>query len=198
VPDEVVLPFPDPIRPMLHVRSTLLLGGMASIDAAGLTNAYAAVAPPEVRSAIKSSVAGMWIPVETAVAHYLACDRMELSSESASTIGRGTFSRTKGLLLGTATGLARGAGVTPWTLMPHLQRFWLRGLDGGGVRAEALGPKEARIDVVGCPLFTSHYFRAAYRGLATSLFELVSQKVYVHEIPRGGMDANMSIRVQWV
>jgi hypothetical protein len=198
VSDDVVLAFPEPIPPLRHVRSTLVLGGIASLEAAGLLDAYAEVSPPDVRAAVQSAVAGMWLPVETAVAHYLACDRLGLSSESAATLGRGTFGRTKGLLLGTAIGLARGAGVTPWTLIPHLQRFWLRGMDGGGVRALRLGPKEARLDVLACPLFESQYFRGAYRGLAQSLFELVCQKAYAHEQRLGDPRSSTSLRMQWV
>jgi hypothetical protein len=196
--DEVVLAFPEPLRPLRHVRSTLLLGGIASLTAAGLLEAYTSVVPAEVRSTIQSSVAGMWIPVETAVEHYLACDRLGLSSESAAKIGRGTFERTKGLLLGTAISLARGVGVTPWTLFPHLQRFWLRGNDGGGVRVIKLGPKEVRVDVVACPLFESRYYRAAYRGLTTSLVELVSRKAYAHELRSDhDEDSAFSVRMQW-
>jgi len=182
---------------MLHARSTLLLGSVASLRAAGLFEAYEAVAPAEVLAAVGSSVAGMWIPIDVAVAHYVACDGLGLSSESAAKQGRATFERTKGLLLGTAIGLARGAGVTPWTLMPHLQRFWLRGFDGGGVRAVKLGPKEARIDVIACPLFKSRYFRAGYRGLAASLLELVCRKAYAHERPFGDGETALSLRVQW-
>jgi hypothetical protein len=196
--ENVVLPFPELIRPIQNVRSTLLQGGLASLFEAGLKDAYLAVVPPEVRSVLESAVAGMWIPVETALGHYLACDRLGLSSESVVAIGRGTFERTKGLLLGTAVGLAKSVGVTPWSLVPHMQRFWLRGNDGGGVRAVKLGPKEVRIEVVATPLFRSRYYCAAYRGIATSLFELVAQKAYTHEIRRGRDEDALSIRVQWV
>jgi hypothetical protein len=68
---------------MLHARSTLLLGSVASLRAAGLFEAYEAVAPAEVLAAVGSSVAGMWIPIDVAVAHYIACDGLGLSSESA-------------------------------------------------------------------------------------------------------------------
>jgi hypothetical protein len=195
--DEVVLAFPAIVAPVRHVRSTLVLGGVQSIKAAGLLEAYEAVSPPEVRNTILSSVAGMWLPVDVAVAHYLACDRMELSSESASKLGRGTFERTKGLLLGTATGLAKGVGVNPWTLFPHFQRFWLRGLDGGGVRVVRLGPKEARVDVVDCPLFESDYFRAACTGLTMSLCELVCRKCYAHDVGARDDRWKLTLRVQW-
>jgi len=194
---EIVLAFPQPITPMRHVRSTLVQGGLAALRGAGLYESYVAVAPPAVREEIESAVAGMWLPIQTGVDHYVACQRLGLSAESAAQIGRSTFDRTKGLLLGTAIGLARGAGVTPWTLAPHLQRFWLRGMDGGGVQVVKVGPKEMRVEIVACPLLKSAYFRAALRGLSGGLFELVSQKVYVHEIP-GGPETAISMRAQWV
>lgn len=197
MPEELLLPFPQPIKPLLHVRSTLLLGGLQSLRGAGFGPAYDAAVPPAVREAITTSVAGMWIPVDIAVTHYLTCDRIGISAESAVQIGRGTFERTKGLLLGTAISLARSAGASPLTLLPHLQRFWLRGNDGGGVRALLLGPKEARVDIVACPLFKSRYYRAAYRGLAGGVMGLVSRKVYVHEQPYGDAEA-VSLRIQWV
>jgi hypothetical protein len=196
--DDVVLAYPSPIRPVQHVRSTLVLGGLQSIEAGGLIERYRAVAPAELQATIHGAVAGMWLPVATAVAHYVACDQMGVSAETAAQLGRGTFERTKGLLLGTATGLARGAGVTPWTLIPHLQRFWLRGIDGGGIRVLRKGPKEARIDVVGCPLLEARYFRAGLRGLATSLFGLTARTVYVHEQALGDSDTSISLRLQWV
>jgi hypothetical protein len=195
---EVVLAFPEPVSPIRHIRSTLVQGGLQSLKAASLYEAYVAVAPRAVREEIEGSVAGMWLPVKTAVDHYLACDKLGLSSESAAQLGRGTFDRTKGLLLGAAIGLAKGVGVTPWSFAPHLQRFWLRGFDGGGVQAIKIGPKEMRMDVIGCPLLRSQYFRAALRGLSAGLYELVSQKVYVHEVGGGGPETAIALRAQWV
>jgi hypothetical protein len=194
----IILPFPQPIPRMRHQRSTLLQSGIQSLRGAGLYDSYVAVAPREVREEIEQAVAGMWIPIETAVAHYLACDQLGLSAESAATLGRSTFDRSKGLLLGTAVALARGGGVTPWTFAPHLQRFWLRGFDGGGIQAVQLGPKELHIDVVASPILQSAYFRAALRGLATALFELVTQKVYVHADAGAAPDTAVVLRVQWV
>src|SRR3974390_1303459 len=128
---EIILPFPEPIAPMRHARSTLLHGGIASLKAGGQYEAYVAVVPRAVREEIEGAVAGMWIPIETALKHYLACDSLGLSAESAAQLGRGTFDRTKGLLLGAAIGVARGIGVTPMSYAPHLPPFWQRGMDGG-------------------------------------------------------------------
>lgn len=194
---EIVLAFPQPMTPVRAVRSTLLLGALASLEAEGLLPAYSEVVPREVRETIQGAIAGMWIPLGTALAHYKACDALRLPSESMARLGRSTFVRTKGLLLGAATGIARGAGVTPWAFVPHLQRFWLRGVDGGGIQALRIGPKEVRMDLLGCPLLQSHYFRAACRGLVGGLFELVCSRAYVHDQPLGDAESSISFRVQW-
>lgn len=194
----IVLAFPQPIPRMLHERSTLLQSGIESLRGAGLYDDYVAAVAPGVRQEVEQAVAGMWIPIETAIAHYLALDGLGLSTESGAKLGRATFDRSKGMLLGAATGLARGAGVTPLTLAPHLQRFWLRGFDGGGIQAVQVGPKELRVDVVASPILKSAYFRATCCGLATALFELVSQKAYVRIDAGQAPDTAVVFRVQWV
>jgi hypothetical protein len=88
MPDEVVLELPSPMPPARHVRSTLMLGGLASLEAGGFWEAYCAAVPPEVRTTIQASIAGMWIPMETALAHYRACDHIGVSSDSAAKLGR--------------------------------------------------------------------------------------------------------------
>jgi hypothetical protein len=196
--EEIILAFPDPVPRLRNVRSTLFLGGHATLVAAGYGEAYTAAAPREVHDTLASTVAGMWVPIDIVLAHYAAVDSLGISAETAAKLGRGTFDRTKGMLLGTAVGLAKGAGVTPWTLLPHFQRFWLRGNDGGGVRVISLGPKEARIDLVEVPHVKSPYFRNACRGLCTVLLEMVSRKTYVHEMARRGPETSMSMKAQWV
>jgi hypothetical protein len=198
VRDEVLLALPAPIPKLRNVRSTLMLGSVVSLRAAGYGVAYEAAIPPEVREANAAAVAGMWIPIHIARAHYAACDRLDISADSAAQLGRATFARAKGLLLGTAIGLAKSAGVTPWTLMPYLQRFWLRGYDGGGVTVIEKGPKEAHLQLVECELLASHYFRAAVRGLMTGLFELTCTKAYMQERRAGPHESTLLLRAQWV
>jgi hypothetical protein len=200
--DDVVLEFPQPVVPLRHVRGTLLIGSVATLREAGYFESYARVVAPEVLKTIEASVAAMWIPVETALAHYDACDSIGLSAESCAQLGRSTFMRTKGMLMGTATALARTAGASPWTFAPHLQRFWMRGYDGGGIQVLRKGPKEMHMEVVQCALGTVRYYRNALRGLTCAVYELVAKKVYVSERPpsrpASPPGTSIAFRVQWV
>ncbi len=72
VAPETILAFPVPCPPVRHARSTILLGSMASLRAAGHFETYAAALPVEHRDVLFQTVAGVWIPVEVARAHYRA------------------------------------------------------------------------------------------------------------------------------
>jgi hypothetical protein len=175
---ETVLPFPDRIVPVRHARSTVLLGSIASIRESGRFERYAASIVPEHRDALLQAVAGTWIRVEVARSHYSACDSLGLSPEQEVDLGRGIFRRTGDTMFGTVIRLAKGAGATPWTLLPQLQRFWERGYDGGGLCVQKLGPKEARIELVQCSIVESRYFRNAVRGLVGCILQLFCTRVY--------------------
>jgi hypothetical protein len=199
--DEVVLAYPERVAPMRHVRGTLLIGSIATLRENGYFDGYSRVVRPDVLATIQASVSAMWIPIDIAVAHFEACDSLGISAESAAQLGRSTFARTRGLLMGTATAIARHAGASPLTLAPHLGRFWNRAYDGGAVQVLKKGPKEMQMEVQQCALAGFRYYRSALRGLATAVYELVAEKVYMSERPssrQGPPGTTLAFRVQWV
>ncbi len=108
------------------------------------------------------------------------------------------FEKTGDTMFGTTVmRLAKGVGVTPWTLFPHLHRFWERGYDGGGIRVQKLGPKEARIELMQCSLADSRYFRNAVRGLFGTVIQLFCSRAYIQEMPSKRPAGGMALRAQW-
>ncbi|MGO8998431.1 MAG: hypothetical protein ACLQVI_34355 [Polyangiaceae bacterium] len=196
--EETIVPFPSPVVPARHARSTILLGSMASIRELGRFDEYTAHLPHVHRETLLSAIAGTWMPIEVALAHYEACEALGLPVERQVANGRVTFDKTRGTLMGTMVRMARESGVTPWTVCPYFQRFWERGYDGGGLSVTKLGPKEARMDVVQVQLNECRYYRHAVRGLATAVFELFCQKAYVAESRGPRAPASVSFRIQWV
>ena len=195
---ETVLPFPNQVAPVRHARSTVVIGSIASIRESGRFERYAASLVPEHRDELLHAVAGTWIRVEVARSHYSACDSLGLSSEQEVDLGRGIFKRTGDTMFGTVLRLAKGAGATPWTVLPQLQRFWDRGYDGGGVCVQKLGPKEARIELVQCSILESRYFRNAARGLVGSILQLFCTRVYMQELTAVRSAGSVAVRAQWV
>jgi hypothetical protein len=158
---------------------------------------YERALPEQYKETLLRAIAATWIDLDAALAHYAACDSLGLTSEQQAQSGRSTFDGARGTILGTAVRMgARSAGITPWTAMPLFQRFWDRGLDGGGVSVVRVGPKDAHVTVVQCPLVVSPYFRNGLRGLCASLVELFCERAYVTERRHASADAIL-FRVQW-
>jgi hypothetical protein len=195
---EVILRLPSPIKPIAHVRSAFILGSIAGMKESGHYDAYLRVLPEQHRMEILTAVAGTWLPVATAVAHYRACDKLGLGTADASRRGRAAFERLGGIAYGTALQMARQAGATPWTFLPSLQRFWGRAYDGGALAVYKLGPKDARIDLLASSLCEVPYYRHALGGLLEGLVSLFCKKVYLRDGRQPDGAESASFRTEWV
>jgi hypothetical protein len=194
----VVVPFPSNMTPVRAVKSTLLMASVAALRESGYYDAYVRNLELEFDGAVLGSVAGTWVDLEAARAHYRACDRLSLTAAEQVTVGQRTG---KGLdqhitrLVGVVT---RTAEVTPWRLLDQFNRFWARSFDGGGISVVKLGPKEAEIVYARCSLLASTYFRSALRGVVSSRLSIVTQRSFMNELPaRLGAD-EAHYRLSWV
>jgi hypothetical protein len=197
VAEEVILPFPDRIEPVRELRTTVIVGSLGVLRTTGRFDDYVSHLPPEVRELLIHTVAGAWIPMDLALIHYAACDALALPPDQIAANGRAVFDKTSGTLLGTTVRMAREVGATPWTVLPHLQRFWDRAYRGGALRVVKTGPKEARGEVIQARMCDSVYYRHALRGLLNGVLEMFCQKAYVSLSPER-RPAAVSYRMQWV
>jgi hypothetical protein len=195
------LPFVRPreqIGDAKHFRSTWLTASQATIRLRGLGEAYEAALDPSYRAAVLSTVPGVWLPMDVAAAHYLACDKLGLPEAELVEIGRLAMRRANATALAFVSHMAQGAGLTPWTVLSQVQRFWSATCDDGCIGVARLGPKEARMEVVGYPLAGLHYNRITFRGIVLGCVELFCQKAYVKEISKLCDRRTLALRVQWV
>jgi hypothetical protein len=190
---EVIAPFPKSIPAVRHVRSTILVASVDNLRHLGYFDAYLPHLPEQHRPVVLESVL-----IDAAHAHYAAIDALELPPSVQIAMGRRAMDRVGGTLLGTSLSVAKQVGATPWTILPHVQRFWDRGYDGGGLAVVKLGPKEARLDVAEFSLCTMVFFRRALLGWVASLTELFCTKAYVHEKGSPHGPYSLSVRLQWV
>jgi hypothetical protein len=93
--------------------------------------------------------------------------------------------------------LAKGAGVTPWTVLFRLQELWARIWIGGGVQVAKLGPKEARVEIAGWPCAESSYCRTAMRGVIPAVTDLFCQKSYANELRSFATRTALAYRLSW-
>jgi hypothetical protein len=144
------------------------------------------------------SVAGVWLPTEVALEHYRAVEELALPTAEQLDIGRNVAHRLEGTFLGTVIKMSASVGVTPWLGLERFGRIYDRLFVGGGCAIFKVGPKEARIEMVGVPLAAIAYFRVGLRGMTEAGCELFCKKAYAHEIPRLCSANVVTIRVAWV
>lgn len=191
-----VLPVRAP--PLAAVRSTIVSSGLAALRARSLETRYLSHLPRERHAAVESLIAGTWLPTDFAMAHYQACEEMNLPFEEALAIGTAVGARVHETLLGTVKKLAAAAGVTPWTALAQYDRLWQRTFDGGGFTITRTGPKDALVHITQMPLARFAYFRASYCGVNLAGLRLFATNAYVRLLPHGMSDHSYSFRASWV
>ena len=197
--EETVLAFPGPrafVRRATEYRSTWIVSSLQTLRERGHFDDYNQHLKTH-RETILGSVAGVWLSMEIPRAHYEACEALGLDADEQFTMGLAVGERAQGSLLATVVKTARGAGVTPWTILPLVDRLWRRGANGGAAAVFRLGPKEARCEFVGCELFDIPYFRHAFRGVLHGIAVKFCAKHYVHDVATRATGEAI-FRMQWV
>jgi hypothetical protein len=190
---------PYPTNPVVtKFRSTWLSSSLKSMRARGLLDRYLARLPRHYHDAVLHPVAGEWLPVAIAVAHYEAMDSLGLPDDEIVNIGMEVNARFHGIFFQTVFRLAQSAGVTPWTVLRHTQKMWDRTWVGGGVAVYKLGPKEARGEFVGWPCARIRYCRVGMRGMMLDTVSLFCKRAWVQELPELCGDMTLGYRMHWV
>jgi hypothetical protein len=186
------------IPPTTQIRSTLLMSSLRTLREAGLFEDYLERLAPELRDTILQNAAPRWLPIEVALGHYGACDALGLTPGRVVEMAQKVGMQGDGTFLGVALGLVRGLGVTPWTVLSQARRIWGRAWCGGAIGGVQTAAQGARIEVVGWPCARIPYCRHALRGLVLGVAKLLSNQVYVRELPGLQTDHSLALRIAWV
>jgi hypothetical protein len=197
--EECLIAAPAGVRAVTDVRSTLLQSSIGTLRNRGYYERYLTLLSPTYRDAILGSIAPEWMPLEAAIAHYDACQRLELSSAELVHLGEDVGSRIQGTFIGTIVRKARTIGLTPWVPLAQFQRLWERLMQGGGIALYRTGPKDARIEVYQLPLARFPYFRSAFCGVIASGIKIGSGRaVTVRTGDDRNAEAKLVFRASWV
>jgi hypothetical protein len=196
-----ILAFPAPRRelvaPATKVRGTWLAASLRGVRKQGLEETYLANVDPNHSAAIVGAAYTEWLPIEVLGAHYAACDTLGLASFQLVALGVEAARHAQGSVVGMVAKLAATAEVTPWPILSQAQRLWDRVIVGGGLSVTKLGPKEARVELVGFPMCSYRYCRVGMRGVLTGMTEMFCTKAHVSELPGWTSDSGM-MRIAWV
>jgi hypothetical protein len=197
---EVVVPFRmarQQVTLATAFRSTWLTASLDGLRSQGHFARYLELLSPRHRDAVLHSIAGVWLPMDVALAHYSACDALGLTQAAQVAMGREVLKRLRKTIFSLAFHAARDVGVTPWSLIKLLPAQFEREFRGGACGIFRVGPKDARVELIGFPLSVSPYTRAALRGIAHGLCEPLCSRVYTYELRELCTPTTIGYRVAW-
>lgn len=189
------LPGPRESVPSATVfRSTWILSSHEGLRANGHWERYLH-ALTDHREEILSTVAGVWMPMHVALAHYRACDKLDLSSDEVTAMARGDGGRVRRAWYAPLATVAR-AEPSPWATLSQLHMLWRRAADGGAVALFRTGERDARVEYLGCELFEIPYFRQALRAALLMLAEYLGDRATV-SIAAHGLPGEVHFQIGW-
>jgi hypothetical protein len=199
--EQLLVPFPastpGAVQPATQFRNSWLWSPLRALKARDLLRAYIRHLPPEHHEAVLWNDECAWLPIEVALAHYRACDALDLPPEDVVAMGRDVTNVVPTPMHSRLLGLARGVGVTPWHVLEQVQGLWDRVWLGGGVSVVKLGPTKARIEIAGWPCAESPSCRAGLRGAIEAVTDLFCTRSYARELPERATPTSLAYVLSW-
>jgi hypothetical protein len=93
--------------------------------------------------------------------------------------------------------ITTGVGVTPWTILGQYARLWSRAFDGGGVRIERAGPKDALLTFTELPFVRSPYFQGLFVAIHERALGTFTSKMYARIMAGTVREAGFTLRLAW-
>lgn len=182
--------------PLRQVRSTLLCSSVAELRRRGFFEPYIRNLSAATADILVPGVASTWLPLEVAMEHYEACERLTIGADDAYAFGAASAERVQHAFLRTFVAVARGAGAGPLTVLPKYPRMWGRHFAGGNVVVTRAGAKDVLLDIRDVPLARYAFFRNAFRGANDAALRMFASTVYVRE--QRSSPTSFCLRLSWV
>jgi hypothetical protein len=193
-----VVPLPGPrerIPRATQYRSTWIVASLDGLRHAGYFDAYAAALSGAHRERLLTCVAGAWLPLNVARAHYETCERLQIPDPQYLDMVTAAAQVRQAWHAPLIAG-AESDAATPWSVLASLPRGWGRTADGGAIGIFQLAPNHARIECVGCELFDLAYYRRAAKVNFQMLLGRTCKRLVIQELaPRD--EAACSYSAQW-
>lgn len=183
---------------LLQVRGSLLVSSLQTLRELRLYERYLAHLPAPLQQPVLFALASSWVPCEVALAHYGACEAMELTEQELQAVGEHVAQRILATFLATLLRGTRmvGAGVRPLVALQYYPRLWDRLLQGGSCSITQTGPKDVVIESRGVPMFRYRYFRLAYMNLIRGAGLTFGDTIYTRLLR--STDSMAKVGVSWV
>jgi hypothetical protein len=195
---EVFLPFRNsPVEPVSDVRSTLIMAGIQSLREHGLFQLYSENLSGDARERIAGLAAGIWVPVELAVAHYSAMHRIGIERGTIEAIGAEVAARTWKHILSPVFARAKRIGPKPWEAFGHTHETINLNWRGGDVQILKEGPTQALYEWAGQPCAAVPYFVTSFGSFMRALTKLFSKRANHRVVHERCSPTSIVLRLSW-
>lgn len=179
-----------------HVRGSLVVSSLQTLRELGHYERYLERLAAAHREVVLATLALSWVRVDTAMAHYGACDALGLKAAEYDKMVQFVAKRFVGTVFGTLMRAAQQAGVTPLLPLGQFDRLWDRIFIGGSIRIRRTGPKDVVIDARGVPLFCYPYFRLGFFGMTQGSLLMFAKTMHGRILQ--STQESVSISFSWV
>jgi hypothetical protein len=195
---EVFLPFRNsPVASVRDVRSTLIMAGIQSLREHGLFQRYSETLSSDVRERIAGLAAGIWVPVEIAVAHYSAMDRLGIEPHTIESLGAEVAARTWKHILSPVLARAKRIGPKPWEAFAYTHETINLNWRGGDVQILKEGPTQALYEWAGQPCAAIPYFVTSFGSFMRALTKLFAPRATHRVVHERCSPTSIVLRLSW-
>lgn len=197
---EIVIPHDKARGPLVAVRRMLVHSSIAELKQFGLYERYAAAIEPDALEQILGLIGPGWMPIELAMKHYGACDRLALTDDEIHAAGlRAGDKMSAALMVGGAQGTAATSGDrSPWEVIGVFSRMGRRVYEGGSAQYVKVGPNKLQIEHDGNVLFSLRYYRIAHGGFLKQSFSNLGMDITSHTFTNYRPEkAQIEYRLSW-
>ncbi len=199
--EEIVVPHLAPqaqVPLVTSVRGTVIVASLRGLRSRGYGEQYMEALEPRFRDTVASLTAATWLPIDFGIAHYEACDRLDLDRTTIEEIGAESARFINETILSVVVKLSTQSGVTPWFCLSYANKLCTRTWVGSSFAGFRVGPKEARLEWIQQPAARYRYFRMAFGAFSAAICRLFAQTLYVREMPNRSSNTSVSYRISWV
>jgi hypothetical protein len=194
---EIVIPHGPNTGPVTAVRNIVLQTSLGRLKAGGHFDLYASHMPPAVLEQLMTNVAPCWVPVEIALMHYEACDKLNLNFDQLSTHGTSVGEHLQRAVLVSAAKKSRAEDL--WTTSEQLHRMWPRLYQGGSVQVVKLGPKDKYVEQRGFLMNRYRHYREAQLAAFAAVYGSVGTQFTCLKVERASSDWDLVMyRMTWL
>jgi hypothetical protein len=174
---EILIPHDIAAGPVTAIRNMILQASLTELKTNGHYDRYTKLIDPSKLEQLTSSLAPGWIPIGLALAHYEACEDLNLSTDEFEAMGQQVGERVQDAMLVSLAKKVRDADFNLWAAVGPLHRMWPRLFQGGSVQVVKVAPKDKLLEERGFRLNRYNYYRHGHVAALRATYSALGARI---------------------